>query len=106
MKNTIASIACMAALLAVGSAAFAADDAMAKPDAMMAKPDTTMATMLCRPAAAGEKATAMMGTSSIVCKKIDMDKMASMKKSLMSMPGGEPLYLKMFQEYHVGANGV
>jgi hypothetical protein len=105
MKNTIASIACATALLALGSAAFA-DDAMGKPDAMMAKPDTTMATMLCRPAAAGEKATAMMGASGIVCKHIDMEKMSSMKKSLMSMPGGEPLYLKMFQEYHVGANGV
>lgn len=106
MNKSIASIACAAALLALGSTAFAADDAMAKPGAMMAKPDTTMATMLCRPAAAGEKATAMMGTTSIVCKKIDMEKMSSMKQSLMSMPGGEPLYLKMFQEYHVGANGV
>jgi hypothetical protein len=106
MKNTIASIACAAALLALGSAAFAADNAMAKPDAMTAKPDTTMATMLCRPAAAGEKASAMMGTGGIVCKHIDMEKMSSMKQSLMSMPGGEPLYLKMFQEYHVGANGV
>jgi hypothetical protein len=104
MKLTLTSAAVAAALLALGSAAFA-DDAMGKSDAMM-KPDTTMATMLCRPAAAGEKPTAMMGASGIVCKKIDMDKMESMKKSLMSMPGGEPLYLKMFQEYHVGANGV
>ena len=104
MKNSIASIACAAALLALGSAALA-DDAMAKPGAM-AKPETTMATMLCRPAAAGEKASAMMGTSGLVCKKIDMEKMSSMKSSLQAMPGGEPLYLKMLQEYHIEANGV
>lgn len=59
-----------------------------------------------RPANAGEIATAMMGTSSLVCKKIDMEKMTTMKKSLEAMPGGEPLYLKMFQEYHIEANGV
>jgi hypothetical protein len=35
-----------------------------------------------------------------------MDAMMSMKKSLEAMPGGEPLYLKMFQEYHIEANGV
>lgn len=104
MKTSIACAAFAAAVLSLGSVAFAADDAMMKSNAMSAP--STMATMLCRPAAAGEKATAMMGTSSLVCKKIDMDQMMSMKKSLEAMPGGEPLYLKMFQEYHIEANGV
>ena len=103
MKKTFAFAICTGVLLGLGSSAFAADDAMMKTSTPAM---TDMATMLCRPANAGEKATAMMGDKAIVCKKIDMDKLMAMKKSLEAMPGGEPLYLKMFQEYHVGANGV
>jgi hypothetical protein len=74
-----AALACAA--LAMPAAALA-DDAMGgnamSHDAMAnAKP----ATMMCRPAAAGEKATATMTNGSktaLVCKPISMDKMKTM----------------------------
>jgi len=46
------------------------------------KPVAMDATMLCRPAMANEKATAMMGSKGIVCKS--MDKM--MKNGMMMVP--------------------
>jgi hypothetical protein len=100
MKKMIACAAFSAALLGLAGAAFAADDATAMKPA-------DMATMICRPAATGEKMNAMTATQApLVCKKIDADRMMSMKKQIEAMPGGEPIWLKMFQEYHIGANGV
>ena len=58
-----------------------ADTAMAPAMSGM-KHDATDATMLCRPAAAGEKPTAMMGDKGIVCKM--MTKM--MKNGMMMVP--------------------
>ena len=56
-----------------------------------------MATMLCRPAESGEKATAMMGTKSLVCKPIDMQEVMSMKPKM-----DEPSWLKMLNSLQVG----
>ena len=69
MKKTISAIAACA-VLAMPALALA-DTPMAGHDAMMAKP--AAATMLCRPAAAKEKPTAMMmdGKTAIVCKTMD-----------------------------------
>ena len=104
MKKMIAAAVCAAALLGVSGAAFA-DDAMMKTD-VMSKP-AEMATMLCRPAMTGEKTTAMTASNSpLVCKTINMTDMMAMKKKIEALPGGEPIFLKMFQEYHVGMNGV
>jgi hypothetical protein len=104
MKKMIAAAVCAAALLGVSGAAFA-EDAMMKTDAM-SKP-AEMATMLCRPAMTGEKMTAMSASKApLVCKTIDMTDMMAMKKKIEAMPGGEPIWLRMFQEYHIGMNGV
>jgi hypothetical protein len=46
------------------------------------KPPSNSATMLCRPATQGEKPTAMMGSTGIVCKT--MDKM--MQNGMMMVP--------------------
>jgi len=51
------------AVVALGVPALAMD-AMAKP---------AMATMMCRPALAGEKSTAMMGAKGVVCKNMKMN---------------------------------
>jgi hypothetical protein len=95
-KTAVACTAMAAALLGFGTIAMAADDAM------MAKPMTHMATMVCRPADAGEKATAMMGAKALVCKTVDMKEVMAMKKTVEAMPQGEPLWLKMLNEYQVG----
>jgi hypothetical protein len=71
----------------------------------MAKPamPANVATMVCRPAMTGEKATAMMGTKSLVCKPVDMPATMAMKKKLESMPGGDPIWVKMLEELQIGA---
>jgi hypothetical protein len=45
-------------------------------DAMMGHGNAMEATMLCRPAAAGEKPGAMMGSKGLVCKSMDKMMMA------------------------------
>jgi hypothetical protein len=102
MKTLTSGLALAAALLALGSSAMAADDAM------MAHPDmTNVATMMCRPAGTGEKANAMTSSNAaLVCKPVDITKMMAMKKAIEAMPNGEPVWLKMFQDYHIDANGV
>jgi hypothetical protein len=77
MKSPLAALAIGAALLAIPAATRADDQAMAP-----MKPAAMDATMLCRPATATEKPTAMMGTQGIVCKS--MDKM--MKDGMMMVP--------------------
>ncbi len=80
MKKSLISAAFACAALAMPGLAMA-DDAMGGHDAMMAKPPAKMATMVCRPAAPGEKPTAMMmgdAKTAIVCKH--MDPMMMMKK--------------------------
>ena len=69
MKKTIAAIAACAALAMPAIAG--AEGAMAGHDAMTAKP--AAATMLCRPATAKEKPTAMLmdNKTPIVCKTMD-----------------------------------
>jgi hypothetical protein len=100
MKKLIAGAVCAATLFAFAAPAFAMDDAMAMKPA-------EMATMLCRPAMAGEKMTAMSATKAkMVCKTIKTDEMMAMKKKIEAMPGGEALWLRMFQDYHIGMNGV
>jgi hypothetical protein len=64
MKNTLALLAVCTGLIALPATALAADTMM------KASPMAMDATMLCRPAMAGEKATAMMGTKGIVCKML------------------------------------
>ena len=104
MKHLISGAAFAAALLGMTSVAFA-DDAMMNSDSM-SKP-AEMATMLCRPAMPGEKMTAMSATKApMVCKTIDTNEMTEMKKKIEAMPGGESVWLKMFQDFHVGHNGV
>ena len=75
MTTRFLSAAFACAALAMPGLALA-DDAMSH-DAMA---PSKMATMVCRPAAAGEKPTAMMmnGTTGLVCKAMDPAKM--MKK--------------------------
>jgi hypothetical protein len=92
MKMTFACTALAAALIGIGSVALA-DDAMMKPAAMPAH----MATMLCRAADGGEKATAMMGSKALVCKTIDMHAMMEMKSKM-----DEPSWLKMLNSLQVG----
>lgn len=109
MKSTIACAAFGAAMLSLTATAFAADNTgmqSATSSAMMATtPSAMMATMMCRPAQTGEKATAMMGTSALVCKNIDMDKMTAMNKQLMAMPGGEAMVVQMIQDDTIQKQG-
>ncbi|MDB5040105.1 MAG: hypothetical protein JWN27_831 [Candidatus Eremiobacteraeota bacterium] len=101
MKSPLAALLVGAALLAIPGATLAQPTygpaaspavAPASPPAMapaaagsaMApmKPAPNGATMLCRPAAQGEKPTAMMGSTGIVCKKMD----AMMQNGMMMVP--------------------
>jgi hypothetical protein len=66
MKNTLALLAVCTGLIALPASALAADTMMKASPSPMAM----HATMMCRPAMAGEKATAMMGTEGIVCKTL------------------------------------
>jgi hypothetical protein len=75
MKSPLAALALGASLLAIPGAILAEAPAMAP-----MKPPAMGATMVCRPAATGEKATAMMGAKGIVCKS-----MAPMMKGGMMM---------------------
>jgi len=84
MKSLVSAAFACAALAMPGLAL--ADDAMGGHGAM--KGHEPMATMMCRPAAAGEKPTAMMtgvSQTGIVCKAMDPAKMAKMMKK-----GGGP----------------
>jgi hypothetical protein len=99
MKSPLAALLVGAALLAIPGAALAqpsmgpapaagpatapaAAPAMAPSAMAPMKPPSNGATMLCRPATQGEKPTAMMGSSGIVCKT--MDKM--MQNGMMMVP--------------------
>jgi hypothetical protein len=78
MKLTLTSTLLALSLLGAGSVALA-------DDAMMAKP-STMATMVCRPAKAGETATAMtMSKTELVCKPLDMKPVMAIKKDVEAM---------------------
>ena len=98
MKMSVACAALAASLIGLSTIALADDAMMAKP-AMPAH----MATMVCRSAMTGEKATAMMGTTALVCKPLDQPKAMQMKKSLESMPGGDPIWVKMLEQLQIGA---
>jgi hypothetical protein len=100
MKLTFVCSALTVALIGLGSAAMA-DDAMMAKSAMPAM----TATIICRAAESGEKASAMMGTKALVCKPVDMETMKTIKTSIMSMPNGEPMWLKMLNSLQVG-NGA
>ncbi|MDB5094162.1 MAG: hypothetical protein JWO85_2263 [Candidatus Eremiobacteraeota bacterium] len=99
MKSPLAALLVGAALLAIPGAALAqpstepapaagpatapaAAPAMAPSAMAPMKPPSNGATMLCRPATQGEKPTAMMGSTGIVCKT--MDKM--MQNGMMMVP--------------------
>jgi hypothetical protein len=69
MKNLLAMLAMCSGLVAIPGAIFAAD-------AMSSQ--AVDATMMCRPAMSGEKATAMMGSKAIVCKAIPKMPMSKM----------------------------
>jgi hypothetical protein len=96
MKTIVSCALFAATMFGIPAIAAAADDAMMKP----AMPNG-MATMMCRPAQTGEKATAMMGKKAIVCKTIDMGKMDAMKKSMDAMPGGDKLYQQWMQDFNI-----
>lgn len=76
MKTPLAALAICTALLVLPSTT-SADVAM-----QGMKPVPMDATMLCRPAMAHEKPTAMMGTKGIVCKSMD----PMMKGGMMMVP--------------------
>lgn len=76
MKRHLHTLAIGAALLVIPGAILAETAPAMAP----MKPAAMDATMLCRPAAAQEKATAMMGTKGMVCKS-----MAPMMKGGMMM---------------------
>ncbi len=93
MKSPLAALLVGAALLAIPGAALAQSTMAPGPTPAMAPPASTGAmapmkpaangaTMLCRPAVQGEKPSAMMGTTGIVCKT--MDKM--MQNGMMMVP--------------------
>jgi hypothetical protein len=103
MKSFTIQVAAVIALLGMGTTAFAADSAMST-SAMSSASMTTasMATLLCRPAASGEKAMATSADNTpLICKKIDMPEMMDLKAKIQAMPGGEPIWLKMFQDFHI-----
>lgn len=79
MNSRLTALAMGAALLTIPAASLADT---ASPAMAPMKPAATGATMLCRPATAKEKPTAMMGSQGIVCKS--MDKM--MKDGMMMVP--------------------
>jgi hypothetical protein len=93
MKLTFACAALAAATIGFASVAMADDAMTSKPAAMPAH----MATMLCRPVEGGEKATAMMGTTALVCKPIDTKEVMAMKSKM-----DEPSWLKMLNALQVG----
>jgi hypothetical protein len=103
MKAFVTNAAIAAVLLALGATALAQDTtkkAATGPSAMTA-------TMVCRPATTGEKAMATSATNvALVCKKVDMDAMMAMKTKMSAMPGGDPLWLQMFQQFQVDQNGI
>jgi hypothetical protein len=100
MKTFAMQAALVAALIGTGTTAFAADSGAMSSSSMTSA--ATVATMICRPAASGEKPTATSADSMpLVCKKVDMPAMMAMKAKLEAMPGGEPLWLQMFQEFHI-----
>jgi len=98
MKTSLTAVALAAALLGLGTAASAADDAMTTKTDMM---PSHMATMMCRPADAGEKATAMMGPKAIVCAPVNMDDIMKMKKMSDAMPKGDPIWVMMLNDLTV-----
>jgi hypothetical protein len=79
MKNLLFVVA-MSAAVVVPSVAVAMDDAM------------SMAPMVCRAAKSDEKPNAMMGSSGMMCKKVDMAKvkaaMDKMHATMAKMEGG------------------
>jgi hypothetical protein len=104
MKAFVTNAAIAAALLGLGAIAFAADDATKKTPTT---PTATTATLVCRPAITGEKAGATTVTNvALVCKKVDMDGMMGMRAKMSSMPGGDPIWLQMFQQFQVDQNGI
>jgi hypothetical protein len=93
MKSTLTGALLALALLGVGSAALA-------DDAMMAKPDKTMATLVCRPAKAGETPTAMTAAKAdLVCKPLDMKPIMAMEKSVMAMPNGDTMWNNLLSSF-------
>lgn len=66
MKNTLAMLTLCTGIIAIPAMSLAADTMM-KASPM---PSAMEATMMCRPAMSGEKATAMMGSKGIVCKML------------------------------------
>lgn len=97
MKKSLLSAAFACAALAMPGLALA-DDAMGGHDSMMAKTPAKMATMVCRPAAPGEKPSAMMmgdTKTAIVCK--------TMKPEMMMKKGGGPDLSKALSAEQVDA---
>lgn len=86
MKLTLTGTLLALALLGAGSVALA-------DDAMTAKPDKTMATLVCRPAKAGETPTAMTAAKAdLVCKPLDMKPIMALQKMVMTMPNGAAMW--------------
>lgn len=80
MKNLLTMLAMCSGLVAIPGAIFAAD---AMSSAAMD------ATMMCRPAMSGEKATAMMGSKAIVCKAIPKMPMSKMGPDTTGMDSAQ-----------------
>jgi hypothetical protein len=99
MKQTLASTLLALALLGFGSAALA-------DDAMMAKPDkTAMGTLVCRPAKAGESATAMTtAKTDLVCKPLDTKSIMALEKPIEAMSNGTNLWVQLLTDMSVGVH--
>jgi hypothetical protein len=100
MKIVLTSAALAASLITFGVVATAQTGS----NSTTAMP-AHMATLLCRPADAGETASAMAtGSHALVCSQLDMVKLMGVKKSLDAMPNGagEPVWLQMLNMLPVG----
>lgn len=96
MKTILSCALFAATMIGLTSIASAADDAM-----MKSATPSSMATMMCRPAHTGEKASAMMGKKAIVCRMIDKSKMDAMKKEMTAMPGGDKMFKDWMQDFNI-----
>ncbi len=93
MKTILSSLFAIA-LLSSGKAAFADGTALAQ-----ATP-STMATLVCRPAASGETATATTADNvSLVCKPLDMQPIMAMKPQIQAMPNGTAMWESLVNDF-------
>jgi hypothetical protein len=65
-------------------------------------PAAEMASLVCRPAASGEKPSALTtGQVALVCKPLDMKPFMAMKAAMLGTPAGELLWLNAYNAMHI-----